>query len=661
MSKKYQHLLSPVKVGNVVFKNRLTTPPSNPYFAQGGEPYPTEASVIHYATKARNGAAMVTCIRMPNIPVKTETTMGFGGGYVRHRPTTMSRPDMPLFNSLESYFSQATEVIHFYGSKASIWIGVDVPAPYDISGGLPRMGPPGDNGKPALSEEIPEEIMNRIADEYAAQAAFLHDQGFDAVLLHMSYRLDILGKCLSPVTNKRTDKYGGSLENRTRFPIMVVDRIKQKCGPDFLVEASISGPKYATDGLTLEETVEYAKLFAGHVDLLQIRAGHHDMQHPTGFNPERMPFLYVAEAIKKSGARIAVVTLGGYDDPDVCDEIIASGKADFIGMGRAWVSNPDFGLKVYEGRKEDIVPCLKCNGCHVYSWTAPLTSVCAVNPTWGLEHMVDRLIKPPTVTKKVAVVGGGPAGMEAALVAAGRGHYVTLYEKSDSLGGLFKTADYPSFKWPHKEFKNYLIRQIEKASIKVCLNTEATPAMLKNEEYDAVIAAVGSEPVVLDIKGIDGNNVRFAQDIYGKEDTLTENVVVIGGGETGVEAGMYLAEKGHKVTVLEKGDALAPKSVPVHFYSMFKEAWEKLPGLKPIINARCVSIGPDNVVYVDNNGIEHIVEADSVVIAAGTQARHAKAMEFYGTGGRFFMVGDCNIAGNIQKAMRSAFSIASMI
>jgi len=251
--------------------------------------------------------------------------------------------------------------------------------------------------------------------------------------------------------------------------------------------------------------------------------------------------------------------------------------------------------------------------------------------------------------------------MEAALVAASRGHQVTLYEKSDALGGIFKTSNYPSFKWPHKDFKNYLVRQITKANVKVCLNTEATPEMLKKEEYDAVLAAVGAEPVVPDIPGISGKNVVFAQDVYGNERALSNNVVVIGGGETGVECGMYLAEKGHKVIVLEMGDALAPKSIPVHFYSMFKEAWEKLDNFKSILNARCTGINAGKVTYVDKNGTEHSIEAGSVVVAAGIKPKDALAMKFYGTGDRFYMVGNCNIAGNIQKTMRSAFSIASVI
>ena len=246
MSSKYKNLLSPIKVGNAVFKNRLTTSPSRAKFVQGSEPYPTEAMITHYANKARNGAALVTCGTL-EAPFKIEAQKLYGhNSYVRHRVVPEGGTGTGFFDglmehadNLESYLSQMTEAVHFYGAKASMWINVDVPPQYDVSAGAPPFLPAHEDR--SSTEEIPADLLDKIADNYALKAAFTKDLGFDMVFLHMSYRASLLARFLSPITNKRTDDYGGSMENRARFPIMVADRIKQKCGTDFLIEANISG------------------------------------------------------------------------------------------------------------------------------------------------------------------------------------------------------------------------------------------------------------------------------------------------------------------------------------------------------------------------------------------------------------------------------------
>jgi len=258
-------------------------------------------------------------------------------------------------------------------------------------------------------------------------------------------------------------------------------------------------------------------------------------------------------------------------------------------------------------------------------------------------------------------VGGGPAGMKAAVLAAGRGHRVTLYEKSDALGGLLKTAHNVSFKWPLRDFTSYLVSQIGKAGVDVHLNLEATADVLKKESYDAVLVAVGSMPILPPIPGADGKNVVFAENIFGNEDSLAEEVVIVGGGEVGIETGMHLAEKGHRVALLEMGERLAPNAPPAHFYNMFRDAWEGQPNLRCLAKARCTGIGGNQVTYADADGREHTIEAGSVVIAVGVKPMSDLALQFYGSADRFFMIGDCNVVGNVQKALRSAFSVASML
>jgi pyruvate/2-oxoglutarate dehydrogenase complex dihydrolipoamide dehydrogenase (E3) component len=212
-----------------------------------------------------------------------------------------------------------------------------------------------------------------------------------------------------------------------------------------------------------------------------------------------------------------------------------------------------------------------------------------------------------------------------------------------------------------RDFKNYLIRQIEKSPVVVKLNTEATVEMLDSNRYDVVLAALGAEPIVPPIPGVENKNVVYAADVYGKEDTLEKDVVIIGGGEIGLETGLHLAEIGHRVTLLEMQARLAAQATPVHYYSMFMEAVNKQKNLKCILEATCVRIDKDAVTYIDTEGARHEIKAGSVVVAVGMKARIGRAMELSAAGNTFYMIGDCNKAGNVQKAMRSAFSIASMI
>jgi 2,4-dienoyl-CoA reductase-like NADH-dependent reductase (Old Yellow Enzyme family)/thioredoxin reductase len=646
----------------------MSSGPNDAHFLQGPEQWVTDPMITWLANIARGGAAWVTTIRdqvphgytMDNLrtlfagekePIKTNAS----GGVWQHLP--------PSELSREHYISQMTEAIHFYGAKASIIEMRQAPQGYDVSVGTPLWWVYGDGSHPVYAEkEATVAMIEEMIEDIANRMYVMQNLGHDMCYIHMSYRCTFFGRMLSPLTNKRTDKFGGSLENRARFAIMAAEAIKKRCGRDFIIEASISGED-APGGYTLQDAIEYAKLFAGHIDILQLRGPFIDPSNLYAFIPESdpTPTLSYAEAIKKSGAKIAVLPIGGFSNPDWGEEAIASGKADFIGMTRAWTSNPNFGTLVYEGRTEDIVPCIRCNKCHSDSYAEPWAPHCSVNPTYALEHKIDRMILPPIRRKKVAVVGGGLAGMKAALVAAERGHDVTLYEKSGALGGLLRTASSASFKWPLRRFMEYMYRQINKSTVKVLFNTEATPGMLKKEKYDAILVAVGSETIVPDIPGVKGKNVVFAPDVYGKEDALGKNVVVIGGGEVGVETGLHLAEKGHKVTVVEMLNMLASDAPPVHYYAVLMDYWEKEKNFSFVVNARCNGIKADKVTYLDGYGVEHEIKADSVVIAVGMKAKGDLAMNFYGVGDRLYMIGDCDKAGNVQKVMRSAFSTASML
>jgi 2,4-dienoyl-CoA reductase-like NADH-dependent reductase (Old Yellow Enzyme family)/thioredoxin reductase len=651
-SNKYSHLLSPLKIGNVILKNRMIHSRSLPHFLQGPETFPSDAVISHYSYLARNGAAVVT--------VK-------GGRAMRDRKAlqgdsahmTMWDLDDP---SVQNYFSMMADAIHFYGSKASVGLNIIDPSGYQISDlTLPN---PLITGMYMLAagKEVPVELLQKTIDDTAKQAKFYQNLGFDMVNIYMSYRSSMLAASLSPVINKRTDKYGGSPENRARFPLELFQAIKKACGQDFLIEAQISGEEEA-GGYTVEDTVKFAKLWEGSVDILQLRGFDGMVSHPTGWNAEKnkqitLPY---AQAIKESGAKVVTAPIGGFHDLDNIEGYIATGKTDMVAMARSFICDPEYARKAYQGRGDDVVPCIQCNKCHGLSMSGLWYSVCSVNPNIGIAHKVDRMIDAPAVSKKVAVIGGGPAGMKAAITAAERGHKVTLYEKSDSLGGLLRHADFSPYKWPIRDFKDYLARQVKKAGVEVLLNTEATPDMIKSKGYDTVMAAIGAEPNISRIPGADGKNVWNIVNVYGKEKELGNNVAVIGGGEMGVETGMYLAKAGHKVTVITSEKEVLQNN-RVHYPEIMIDTYQKLKNFGCLTEAITTRISEGKVSYLDASGNEKSIQADSIVINAGLNAKEDEALKFYGSANRFFTIGECNgEGGGVQKVIRSAFAMASQI
>lgn len=653
MSLKYNHLLSPIEINGVMLRNRLICTASNPHFIQATEKWPTEALISHYANKAKAGAAVVTV--KGNNPVKTSDphslTLDITVGQHQHM------------------FAQCADMVHYYGAKAFYLVlpDMNIVKGYDASDGVLSEFVAGDGSKAELGKAAPKELLYRMVEKYAEEAKLAQSLGFDGCFMHMAYRLMFPGRFLSPLSNKRTDEFGGSIENRARFPLMICEAIKKACGKNFLVEISISGREddLFEGGATVEDQIELAKLCSGKADILQIRGGSIDPSQPTYLDLRELPNLDAAAQIRK-GLRDAgidnvyVDIVGGCQDLDHCEEIIESGQADFIGAARAYIADPQWGNKAYEGRNEDVVPCLRCNKCHV-AGPGNWNTVCSVNPEWGLEHKVERLVRAPERRKKLAVVGGGPAGMEAALLASRRGHDVTLYEKTDRLGGLINTTRGVDIKWTLVKFADYMARQIAKSNVNVRLNTTATAELLKAENYDEVIVAIGAEPAYPPIPGVHGANVIPAIETVAKEPEMSREVVVVGGGEIGVEMGLHLAKHGHEVKLLEMGPILSPESVPVHFRSIFEKAFNNQPGFSYELNAKVTAITENGVTYLDADGAEHTIPARSVVLAAGMKAKHAEAMSFMDGNVRTHVIGDCNQVGCVQTAMRAAYAVGNNI
>jgi NADPH-dependent 2,4-dienoyl-CoA reductase/sulfur reductase-like enzyme len=346
------------------------------------------------------------------------------------------------------------------------------------------------------------------------------------------------------------------------------------------------------------------------------------------------------------------------------EEFIASGKTDLITMATPLFADHEYVQKAHEGRGEDIVPCIMCHDCHgICLDLGPWRDVCSVNPLWGLSETKKKSIRPSSVLKKVAVIGGGPAGMKAAITAAERGHRVTLYEKDDSLGGLLRHTDFSEWKWAQKNFKDYLVRQTHKAGVEVVLGTEVTPDKIKAGGYDTVLVATGAEPVIPRIPGADGKNVYNILEAYSKKKSLGKNVVLVGGGVYGTETGIGLALSGHKVTALTSEKYLIPPEViGAHNKGIALNLIQTHENFSYVLEAITTGISEGKVTYREATGSEKSIRADSVVIYAGLSPRMDEAMKFSGAAGQVVPLGDCTgMCGTIQKTIRSAFFAASQV
>ena len=687
MSIRYKHLLSPVQVGNVLFKNRMEATAATPHFIQGTEPYPTEKWITMMANRAKNGAAGVYINHLEHgSPDKAG---------IDFTPAHFSIMDTDR-TSTHNYLCQMIDAIRYYGSipitgptgsftrtpEQGMGPGAMMMAQGDKKddgpGGMPDMfGGPFEetrprivtspiqilNPGPSLADTVTKAQMQEYIDSTVKSALELKSLGFQMFSFHNAYRGHIGAQLWSPLTNHRHDEYGvDTVEGRARFLIELFDALKQSLGRDFPLEVLVSGTE--PGGVTIQDSIQLARLLEGHVDVMSIRNGVQDPQHPTGFTstrdhqwPNEEVTAAVTQDVHARGGKLLIGATAGLHDADLCESIIRDGKADLVCMARSWICDSEYGKKLYEGRGEDITPCVRCNKCHVPNDTDKFRSFCSVNPLIGLEDKINRMVEPVEKEKNVAVVGGGPAGMYAAITLADRGHKVTLYEKNDRLGGQLLHADFASFKWPLADFKDFLARQCAKKGVNILLNTEATREVLAAGSYDHVIVAIGPVFTKANIPGADSPKVLTTMDVFGHEDELPENIVVIGGSESGTEAGIYLAENGHEVTVLTRQDGLALDATPIHYRETIQEFYDELPNLDFIPCVTATEIGDSWVEYRDADGNLHRIDCDSVVALGGMEAHQQEAMALYGCAKDFYMIGDCRSVGNIHTGTRDAYSV----
>lgn len=548
MKRHFPHLCSPITIGRVTFRNRMFSAP------MGGTDITNDGcigpkSTAFYELRGKGGAAAVTVSECMVHP-KTD------GSHAYHL-------DPSILNSLASA-TYTADAISRHGAVASLelshsgmYAGTYM-TDKEKQHSMHQWGPCDTvrlDGVPVKA--LTEDMLHEIADAYGNVATLAKRAGFGMLMIHGGHGW-LINQFLSPYFNQRTDNYGGSLENRCRFAIEVLKKVREAVGPGFPIEFRMSGSELFEGGYDLEEGVRIAQQIEPYVDLIHVSAGTYQrgfgVTHPSMFKDHGCN-VYLAAEIKKH-VSVPVATIGGLNDPAQMEEIIASGKADIVYMARALLADPFLPRKVEENKEYEIVRCLRCYTCMAERATTS-TRRCTVNPLIGREIEGDE-VTPAPVRKKVLVAGGGPGGLYAAYTAARRGHDVTLYEKEDAIGGILKSEQALPFKQEMYQLAGTYAHFAENAGVKIVTSTEVTKELVEKEAPDALIIAVGSEPLVPPIKGLDGENVTIVNNYYLEKEKVTDRVVVLGGGLAGCECAIHLGMEGKEVHLVEMRDELAP-------------------------------------------------------------------------------------------------------
>jgi 2,4-dienoyl-CoA reductase-like NADH-dependent reductase (Old Yellow Enzyme family)/thioredoxin reductase len=496
--------------------------------------------------------------------------------------------------------------------------------------------------------------IEELIEAFGQAARRSLEAGFDAILIHAAHGY-LIHQFLSPLANTRQDRYGGNFNRRLRFLKEVVHRCREVAGKEFPLMVRISASEFIPGGITLRDGQKIAQhLEKWGVKTIHVSGGTHDTQEME-IQPMAIPrgcLVPLAEGVKKA-VRIPVATVGRIVDPQMAEEILQAGKADLITLGRALLADPEFPKKTQEGRWEDIRPCIGClQGCrdHLYQGL-PIT--CLVNAQAGLE--MEYKIKPAEKLKKVFIIGGGPGGMEAARVAALRGHEVTLVEKNDHLGGQFHLASLPPGKEEIRFFLKYLILQLHKLGVKVILNRELTAADVAKVEADALILASGGIPQKPVIPGVDQENVLTVWEALLAPERVGKKVLVIGAGAVGAETADFLADRTREVSLIEMAQEIALDEERTNRKLLLRRLGEKGVKIRVVTQARAIL--PEGV-EVESNGWREILPADTVVLATGIRPNRDLEEAMKRLSLAFNKVGDCVEPRKAIDAIHEGFKVA---
>lgn len=640
----YPHLFSRLTVRGITFRNRIFAGPCS--MTPGGHTRtPDEKQMLYFENKARGGAAAVTvaetCVNLKYAPRKLNI------GNVAVMPAG--------FSGLSEYIKEAA-LIARHGAVPSIQLfhAGDVSHPMFLEGRDP-IGP-NDYIRPdgVHVTGMDEALMQETCEDFAKAALMMKECGFKMVMIHGGHGW-LFSQFLSPATNWRTDEYGGSIANRSRFPLRVLKAIREAVGTNFIVEFRMSGNEHMKNGITLEDVCEFAKMAEEYVDILHMSAGSYYTSNQYTFPSifvEPGCNLYLAKAVKKVVTKAKVATVGGYSDPVEMDRIIRDGDADIVYMARQILADPETPNKWRTGREADVVPCVRCMNC-LGRFDKGVMG-CDVNPTVGHELLNINLTPAPEGKRRVVVVGGGPGGLSAAYTAYKRGHSVILIEKETRLGGTLNYLEHDCHKKGLMRYKDFLIRKVLESGIDVRLNTAATAELIESLHPDYVLCAVGSEAVVPPIPGLAENSMT-AKQLSDYTIDIGDRIIIIGGGLSGCEMGLSYAEEGKHVTVIEMAPEVAIQANHIHRPAILETIERLQDNITCLVNTKCVRVSP-GAVEIEGEAGTQTVGADLIINALGQKPRHALVEELSKSNVPIFETfGDCDELAQVRGAVHGGY------
>lgn len=512
-------------------------------------------------------------------------------------------------------------------------------------------------------EAMNEDMMRQVAANFGKSALEAKTSGFDMVMLDFAHGF-LPTQFMSPYFNQRTDDYGGSYENRMRFPKMILNAVREAIGPDYPIDLRVSSCEWVKGGILEEDVIRFVVESEHLIDMVHVSSGLDCVLEgnvhavTTSLQPHLKNVTYAAN-MKKAVKNIPVVCVGAILTPEEAEHIIASGQADAIALGRTLIADPFWPLKALEGKEDDIVPCLRCSQCYHIA-TKRRNVGCAVNPRFKNHDFVPLELAKSSHKKRVVVIGGGPGGMKAALTASLRGHEVILFEKENQLGGALKFSDYDERKQDIRRYKEYLKCQISKSDIEVRLNTAATVELITGLKADILIIAAGAKSKVPKIPGIENVSIRQAVDVYPFLEDIQQPTAIIGGGTIGSELAIELAVRGVSVNLVEISDTLAVQG-NLLYRERLRQEMEGLSCLHRHLRTSCSKIQRDGIFILNEEGAESFIPVQNIILAAGMEPDKECVNTFLNLVPRTYLVGDCSKPGTVYDAVcEGYFSIANL-